>query len=154
MATLITAVRSQQPAFPESLKENALDLRVVCALVIGEIADRTAKATSAPSGAGQLTSAIVQAALASKPLPPQKYLSEMLSDLASICNAAMNRAADYRRRRFRLTQSIESVAEAADVTTFWKEAKPKFLQFANGIADNEEIDRKRYGVPTSRTACD
>ena len=142
VTTLIAAVRAQQPAFPENLKENALDLWVVCALVIGEIADRTANNSGAPSGSGQLTSAIVQAALASKPLPTQKYLREMLSDLTGICSVAMNSAADYRHRRFGLAQSIDSVAEAADVATFWKEAKPKFLQLAKRIADNEEINRE------------
>src|SRR5947209_7613785 len=35
--TLLECVRAQQPAFPESLSENALHLRMLCCLALGEL---------------------------------------------------------------------------------------------------------------------
>jgi hypothetical protein len=139
---VVGAIRDQQPAFPESLSENALDVRVVCALVVGEIADRDSKANGAPSAVSQLTSAIVLASLASKPLPAERYLHALVSDLANVCATALNRAADYRRRRINLERSVEAINEANDVPTFWKGAKPKLLQLVRGISANEDIDRE------------
>jgi hypothetical protein len=145
VTTVVEAVRGQQPAFPQDLSENDLELRVVCALVVGELAERAVKSKPAPSMASQLMSAIVCAGLLNRPLAGPKYLQAMLRELVEVCATACKRGAELRRNRYSLAPYVEGVNEAADVPAFWKDAKPKFINLAraadaNAAMDREEID--------------
>jgi hypothetical protein len=138
---VIAAIRKEQPATPESLLENQLNIRTCCSLVVGELASRVNEKNGI-SAESEMMLAIISAALANKPLPPQRHMREMLSELLAVCRRAFNHASEYRHQRFALGHSINEIQEAADVPAFWKGAKPQLLALVDAIEQNEAVDRE------------
>lgn len=146
VTTLIDAVRAQHPAFPEDLAENKLDLRVCCALVVGEILERASVSDTMPSKATQLTAALVCSGLQQPPMSGAKYLLAMLSELASVALAAAQHCGELRRRPRPLGPFIDAIKEAGDVPNFWKAAQPTLKQMTTAIDANAALDREEVNV--------
>lgn len=141
ISEIIAAIKKEQPATAEAIGENHLNVRSCCALVVGEIAERQRK-TSDSSASCDAMLAIVLAALSNKRPPTEKYLREMLGGLMEICKSAANSSAAYRHQRWSLPTYIDKIKEAADVPTFWTEAKKQFSSLVNAIEANEQVTRE------------
>lgn len=141
ISEIIAAIKKEQPATPVSLSENLLNVRSCCALVVGEIAERRGKKWASAEDSDAMVT-IVLASLLNKRPPAEKYLREMLAELMAVCKSAAKSSAGYRHRRYSLPNYIEKIKEAADVPTFWTEAKKQFASLANGIEANEEVTRE------------
>lgn len=142
VTTLVAAIREKQPAFPVALTENNFDLRVICALVVGEVVDRAAKASPPLSGVSELIACIISCGLLHRPVAAPQHLRTMLAELASACGAAARRAADSRRLRYPIGKFVSEIKEAPDVPAFWKEAAVKFGHMAHAIESNQRNDRE------------
>lgn len=141
IAAVIGAIKKEQPATPEALSENLLNVQSCCALVVGEIADRQRKTNGRSANCDAMTS-IVLSALAHRRMPSDKHRHEMLTDLLDICRASAKAASEYRHRRYSLSAYINNIKENADFPAFWAEAKKQFVSFANAIASNESVNRE------------
>jgi hypothetical protein len=139
---LIDTIREKHPAYPAGLAENNLDLRVVCALAVGEIAERAAKGTGSPSAASQLASSIVVCGLAHRPLSVPKHMRSMMQELLEVCALALQRAAKHRRVRYSVTKHIADIKEAPEFPAFWSTAKVNFRSLVNAIEHNQANDRE------------
>jgi GTPase-associated system helical domain len=139
---LIDAVRAVQPAFPQALAENEVDLRVVCALTVGELADQALKAKAGPSANTRLVSAVVCAGLLNKPAAGPKHLQTMLRELVGVCAAANDRGAELRRNRPSIRQSVQGLTETADPAAIGKETRTALIGIAQAADRNAAIDRE------------
>lgn len=86
--------------------------------------------------------AVVLAALANRRSPTEKHLREMVIELLEICRAVAKVSATSRHQRYSLPYYVDRIQEAADVPTFWKEAKKQFTDLANAIEANEAVTRE------------
>lgn len=141
ISEIIAAIKKEQPATPEALSENHLNVWSCCALVVGEIAERRTKKWGR-SASSDAVVAVALAALSNKRPPTEKYLRDMLADLMEVCKAAAKSSAGYRHSRWTLPTYIEKIKEAADVPAFWTEAKEQFSGLANAIEVNEQVTRE------------
>lgn len=141
ISEVIAAIRKEQPATPEAIGENEMNVRSCCALVVGEIAERQRKKGGNSANCDAMV-AVVFAALANRRPPTEKHLREMQGDLMEICKNAAKSAAEYRRQRWSLARHINNIKEAADIPAFWTEAKKQFLHLANSIDANEKVTRE------------
>jgi hypothetical protein len=146
VTAVVEAVRAQHPAFPEDLAENKLDLRVCCALVVGEILERASVSTTMPSKVAQLTAALICSGLQQRAISGGKYLIAMLSELTSIALAAAQHCGELRRRPRTLGPFIDAIKEAGDVPSFWKAAQPTLKQMTTAIDANAALDREEVNV--------
>ncbi|WOH68867.1 GTPase-associated system all-helical protein GASH [Bradyrhizobium sp. BWA-3-5] len=141
ISEVIAAIKNEQPATPEAIGENAMNLRSCCALIVGELAERQRKKGGSSADCDAMA-AIVLAALANRRPPSERHLREMLAELLEICKSATKSSAGYRHQRWSLPRYINNIKEAGDVPAFWTEAKKHFLHLANSIEANEQVTRE------------
>jgi len=141
ISEVIAAIKKEQPATPEALSQNLLNIRSCCALVVGEIAERQRKKGGRSTNVDAMVG-VVSAALANRRAPTEKYLREMQSELLGVCRVVAGTSATHRHQRYRLLSYINQIQEAADVPAFWKEAKKPFSSLANAIEANEAVTRE------------
>src|SRR5262249_23945068 len=79
--SLVNAIRDHDSAFPADLCENALELRVIAALAIGEMLVRGGE--SPPKRDSILIGAVLQSGFGIRPYPDGKYLRQMIDELHS-----------------------------------------------------------------------
>jgi hypothetical protein len=146
VAILVDAIRAYQPAFPADLQENALELRVMAGVVLGEYMNRSlATQEKLDLRATAVASGIVSALSVRLPVP-ERFLNQMLQELDKFARELLSNVADSKRKRTpNLTAPLASLTPAADVPSFWKALGP-LLQTAIGrleeqvASDHEEID--------------
>jgi len=141
IAEVIAAIKKEQPATPEAISQNLMNIRSCCALVVGEIAERQRKKGGRSVNCDTMV-AVVLAALANRRAPTEKHLREMVSELLEICRAVAKISATSRHQQYRLSPYVNQIQEAADVPTFWKEAKKQFANLALAIEANEAVIRE------------
>jgi GTPase-associated system-like protein len=141
MSEVIAAIKKEQPATPEAISQNLMNIQSCCALVVGEIAERQRKKGGRSAKCDAMV-AVVLTALANRRPPTEKHLREMVSELLEICRAVANVSATSRHQRHRLSSYVNQILEAGDVPTFWKEAKKQFTNLANAIEANEAVTRE------------
>jgi hypothetical protein len=145
VATVVTAIREQQPAFPQDLDENKLDLRVCCALAVGNLLDASRASENDPLI--QEAAALGIAGLAYRRPVGDRYLDLMLSDLASLAISAQNRAAEARRNREQAVSYINAIDEAAaDIPTLAKDVKKHLRNAVEALDRNATLDREELDV--------
>lgn len=94
---VVKAVKGSDTAFPEDLTENAMELRAVAAIAIGEIL--TILATQGANGSSLLAALCLQSALALRPQEKTQHLRAMLEHLADAAAAVSTSEAKKRRHR-------------------------------------------------------
>lgn len=138
---VIECIRNHQPAFPEDLSENALDLRACCAVAVGEVLIRDEGTASPPDNDAKLAASLIVTALGLRPRLRQRYLQSMIDELHVAALATMQRAAEAQReRQSGSSKRLESVkvaatAQAAATTT-------AAAATATGEVTAEDIDEK------------
>lgn len=141
---VIKAIKDHDAAFPESLKENAEELRASAATAIGEILHR--QMDKPDRGEGIIAALAIRAGLGLRPTVKEKHLSHMLSALSKAADRLLSSAVQNRRARgvaaLRRLEKLEEPENAADV---WKTVMPAFKAalrevHAQSAADREEIE--------------
>lgn len=143
VSLLVELIRKQQPAFPENLSENALELRVLCAVAVGELLSRSS-AQQTESAALLAASLIISGIRLHEPTKA-KYLQQMLQDLNKLAIVLTERG--YLERRSRNPFNFDAFDElpAATLPAFWQGFLPAFKSCvqhfeAQAAADREELD--------------
>ena len=133
----VKAIRDHQPAFPEDLVENAFELRVCCALTVGEILVRSA--TSPDRGDSLLAASLLNSALGIRPVPRERFLKRILEELHA--EAASVLAADARRMRERRDLPLDSIDKMTDAPAIQKGFKAYVAEVQRQTAaDREELN--------------
>jgi len=129
---------------PSDLKENAVILRAVAAIAVGELLALPASAEAEVSDKAQLAATALVSSLSSRSPVAEIHLKSILDALLSASNAVLKAAGDERRRRNldaleALTEIQTSEDEDADV---WERVKAAVADAIREVHRNDEINRE------------
>lgn len=140
--SLVEAVRGSESAFPQELGENALELRALSAIVLGELMNR-----NSPEHDQQATliAWCVRSGLALRPAARARYLNQLLTELGQLATDVISNAARARRRRGNpQLQRFEKLTEPADIAGVWKTVSAMRSSLremqAQSLMDREELN--------------
>lgn len=131
---MIAAIQGRQPSFSSDIGANALDLRVFAGVSLGEHISRQADVTSA---------ALLVAALATRPLPQERYLAEFLSALLAVAEGCLE--TDAKALRARAGLEIEAI-QGADFPTISKNVKSALEKLKDAMEQNLRADREELEI--------
>lgn len=142
---LITAIREYHKAFPKDIEENGLELRVCAALTVGQLLDRPLESTEMESIAG-FTGAHVVSAVAFRPLPPEKYLSQIMTELLERAHRSLEDLATEARERQSVDEELLlQLGQAPDPNSLASQVK-QLAEAVNLLADNATADREELNI--------
>ncbi|MEN6449163.1 MAG: GTPase-associated system all-helical protein GASH [Thermoguttaceae bacterium] len=138
--TLVEIIRKHQPAFPQDLSENALDLRACCAVALGEMLIRPdAEKKKEPV----LVASLLLSANSLRPVPSERYLKVVLDGLLTLASELLERAALLRRNGATLpVDRLSKLEAAADVAAFQQQVVPAILDCFNELQRRAITDRE------------
>jgi hypothetical protein len=160
--TVVGCIREHQPAFPEDLTENALDLRACCAVAVGEILSRDVATDSRPDTDAQLVASLMVPGTELRPRTNERYLQLVLDELHDAAIATLQRGATVKRQRVVLSlKKLESfkvppLADQASAITgaifderlaaFWKGLFPLLRDSFSRIQQQASADREELEI--------
>ena len=140
---LIKAVKDQDAAFPNDLKENATELRAVAAIVIGELLIASIK--DGGDDDANLAAGAIKSALSLRPQSSQKHIKWALNELLVAGDQLLNTVALQRRRRGNAAlQAAKKMKETtpANATDLWTVVVPNLNAALQEVASQAAIDRE------------
>jgi hypothetical protein len=140
---LIKAIKDQDAAFPEDLKENAVELRAVAAIVVGEMLTRNLEAQA--KGQQILAALSVRSALSLNLRTSDKHLRWALETLLAASDQLLQAAALHRRRR--ATRALKAVNEMKETapgaaTDLWTVVVPTLRSALDEASAQAAVDRE------------
>ena len=97
---VVSSIKTHDSAFPQDLTENAVELRAIAAVAIGELLLRNEdEADKAPAEEARLVSAIVQSGLHLRPAPKARFVKQLLDELLNASRTVLTHAAEQSRLR-------------------------------------------------------
>lgn len=144
--SLVDAIRGHDSAFPGDLSENALELRVVAALAIGEILVRNGAAP--PNDDAVVIAAVLQSGLGIRTAPNGKYLRQLVDELRTSAEKTRASAAlSKRKRALALGPELEKLTEPpGDLPAAWKSLIPALKAALKRVAEQSARDREEIDV--------
>ncbi|MGO8928275.1 MAG: GTPase-associated system all-helical protein GASH [Limisphaerales bacterium] len=142
---VVESIRKHQPAFPEDLSENALELRMSCATVMGEILNRSLQSTDTPDGRSLLAASLFTSAIPAHPPIRARHLQTVLNELARMAKDVTERGSLDRRKRVGFFLQEFDEIKAAALPTFWEGLSTKLKSCLTNLqqqaaAHREELD--------------
>lgn len=132
--SMIAAIQVSQPSFVNDIGANAVDLRVFAGVALGEYLET--------QGDGA-TAALVISALATRPLPQERYLSGFVSALLDVARQASEGKGQEERER----PTLESVAlQGTDLASLSKGTSSALTSFIEGVNKNLRADREELEI--------
>lgn len=145
VASLVESIRKFQPAFPAELSENALDLRVTCALALGELLVRGPK-KGAPFRS-VLPAALFVAGDGVRPVDGGKHLADALKGIASEAWRVLEaEAVSVRERQEVDLDELAGIEVPNDAPTFWKNLLPALQSCFTTLQDQVRADQEELEV--------
>ena len=145
VSTLVNAIRNHDSAFPADLSENALELRVIAALALGELLVRSGD--QPPSRDSVLLSAVLQSGLGIRPASDEKYLRQMIDELSRSAESVRSSGArSRRRRRLTLHQALVELAKPSAGEPSLKALAGALRTGLENMAEQSAKDREEIDV--------
>lgn len=144
IATVVEAIRKYQPAFPSDLSENALELRITCALTVGELLARGPK--KGREAERLVAAMLILTGVGVRPADEGKHLRELAAELAGEAEKVVRGEAFEKRTCPALDlAALETLDPQGDVPTFWKSLLPILrdcfeVAELRSRADREELE--------------
>jgi hypothetical protein len=141
---LIKIIKEHDATLPHDLTENALEIRAIAGVAVGELL--THRADSTPTHDAVLAALSFRAALSLRPAAPEKHIRWMLDTLLKASDDVLQDAATLRRKRGApALQRLAVIEESAPTTDLWSVVVPAVkaaLQegTAQTAIDREEIE--------------
>ena len=133
---LIAAIQVPQPSFSSDIAANALDIQVCAGVALGEY-------LTVNSGERVDGAALVISALATRPLPQERYLAEFVSALIAVARQSLEKAGIVKRERPDLTIST---VQGTDVATILKSVNSALGNLSAAIDRNLQADREELQI--------
>lgn len=144
VVAIIQAVKSTDLAFAESLSENALELRVIAAIALGQGMSDSSDNTWGLGAALALLSAA-----SSRTVPKAKFLSEMLAELYQIAQETVERESAKARAKsgaaYRAVKNLKA-DELADHAALVTKLLPALQQLFEEQRQQASIDREEANI--------
>lgn len=144
VALIIKTIKDKDATLPHDLKENAVELRAVAAIAVGELL--TQQPEGIPTKEAILASLSVRSALSLRPAATEKYIKWMLDTLLNASDEVLQTAARLRRKRGTpALQKLAGIKEATPTTDLWAVVVPSVKSAlqevtAQAATDREEIE--------------
>ena len=138
---LIKAIKDRDATLPLDLKENALELRAVASIVVGEIITHQPKGI--PTDQAVVAALSLRSALSLRPAASEKYIKWALDTLLSASDETLQVAAGLRRKRGTPTlHRLATIKESAPATDLWTVVVPSIRSAMQEVTDQAAIDRE------------
>jgi hypothetical protein len=137
------AINDRDATLPFDLKENALELRAVAGIAVGELLTTHASPQNTPAGDADLAAMSLSASLGSRPDATDKHIRWMLETVHNAAVNVLRSAAGARRKRS--TDAFETLADLqqpAEVTDLWNEIMPAIKSAIQEVREQEAINRE------------
>ena len=125
VVVLIKAIKDQDVAFPEDLKENGLELRAVAGIAVGELLEKTSKGKF---GSEAILAALSISSASLRPAAREKHIRWMNETLLTAADKVLVLEAARRRERgtpaLNALDDIELPEEGAESNEEWKGVLP------------------------------
>jgi hypothetical protein len=141
VAQLISAIKELDATLPRDLTENAVELRAVAGIVVGELLVQQAKGT--PTNHGILAAQALRSALTLSPVVGDKFIRWMLDTLLRSSDEVLHAAAQFRRKRGTpALRRLAGLKEATAATDLWATVMPAVNSALREATAQAEIDRE------------
>ncbi len=141
VALIIKAIKDQDAAFPNDLKENATELRAVAAIVVAEMLIRSNSDRADENR--NIAALAVRSALSLRPQSSEKHLRWALETLLSASDQVLQAVALQRRKRGNSAlQAVNKMKETTVATDLWAVVAPKVKAALQETAKQAAIDRE------------
>lgn len=138
---LIDTIKDKDATLPHDLKENAIELRAVAAIAVGELL--TSHPNKLPSEDAILAALSIASALSSRPPAKDKHTRWMLDTLFEASDKVLHSAAEYRRQRgIQALQKLSKMKKPAEGTDAWEVLFPAIKSALVEVSAQEAIDRE------------
>ncbi|MCL5746177.1 MAG: hypothetical protein M1541_19980 [Acidobacteria bacterium] len=141
VALLIKSIKDRDATLPHDLTENAIELRAVAAITIGELL--TNQPDGAPADEAVLAALALQSALSSRPAVSNKYSRSMLGALATASEKVLGAAA--RRRRHKANGALarlDKLKKPVEGNDVWEAILPVVTAAVREVSTQEAVDRE------------
>jgi len=145
VTTLVEKIRAEQSAFPANLEENALELQIVAALVLGELmspAARNQNRELSDLGAAMLLCLVECGTESTAP-----HLAAVIKELVGLATTTLEKSARQARKRVDLDLSeLEGMEVPGDIPAFWKNLLPQLINAFNSLNEEAAKDREELEI--------
>jgi hypothetical protein len=145
VSTVLECVRAQQPAFPGALSENALHLRIVCCLGLGELLEHNDEEADRDE---LMAASLLLAGLGAKDKEAGQHLDTVFDELGSSARAYLQRQAVAARERQDLDwgsfDELKSVV--GDPPNFVQKLYPLLRRMIETLDKRSQSDREELEV--------
>lgn len=144
-ATLLESVRTQSPAFPSSITENSLHLRIICCLALGELLNSADDETS--DWEELLSASLLVSGLRLKPKEAGRHLNVIFEELSKVARANLQKQAVALRERVDLDwKDFDALEKSTDDASFNDNLLPAVKGLLQGLQKQQESDREELEV--------
>ncbi len=144
--SVLTYFRNHQPTFQGDLTKNALEMRVCCAIALGEILSNSSGKYEVSEGIIELAAGLLISGVGLLTEANERHLVNLHGELLGMSLDALNGIAIKKRKRNTLNLDVmEKITVPADLptyhTTFWGAIKPILENIEKQmLADREELE--------------
>lgn len=137
-------IRKHDLAFPDDLSERWLELRVCCAIALGEI---LTSADGDTISKAQLAAGLVVSAVGLRPQAPEKHLQGILHELEKSARMVLGTAAVAQRKREKVEfQSLDALTSASDIPALGKQIKTTLEQQLRRLEQQVAMEREELDI--------
>jgi hypothetical protein len=137
---LVNTIKAKDATLPFDLKENAIELRAVAAIAVGELLTRQSE--SHPTDETVLAALSMRSALSSRPTASNKHICWMLDTLLAASDKVLYSAGQFRRKRgTRALRQLDKLEKPADANV-WEVLMPAFKSALLEASVQEAVDRE------------
>jgi GTPase-associated system helical domain len=141
VATLIKSIKDRDTTLPQDLKENAVELRALAGIVLGELLTNHPKIT--PTDESVLTALCLNSALSLRPTATEKHVRWVLDTLLAAGDAVLLSAGRLRRKRGTAAlQKLDALKKTEPPADPWETVIPSFRQAVQEATAQAAIDRE------------
>lgn len=139
--SLVDKIRSEQSAFPADVSENALELQIVAALVLGELMSPSARKQKLKLS--DLCAAMLLTLVECRAEVQSPHLAAVIKGLITLAATVLERSAQRARKRTELDLSeLEDMEVPGDVPAFWTSLLPHLVNAFNSLNNEAAKDRE------------
>lgn len=138
---LVETIRAHQSAFPADLAENALELQIVSAIVLGELLSPAAREEH--RHLSDLAAAMLLSLIECREPESSGHLAAVIQELVGLARTGLEESAQLARKRVELDLSeLEEVEVSSDVPAFWTNLLPELVKAFNSLTEEAAKDRE------------
>jgi len=138
---LITAIKNQDATLPLDVTENAVELRALAGIVVGELLMQ--RTNGDPSTSAILAALSLRSALTLRPSAKDKFIRWMLDTLVKASDDVLQTAGLNRRKRgMPSLQKLAALKEVTAATDLWEVVMPVIKKTVREVTAETEVDRE------------